>query len=172
MGKRFGKYSGISFTTLEVCNTYRSSSHRIFSVSRCTEKAPPAVIATSNCTFAINGSRGNSGVLPDSRQCGRPWLGGSRTSYKWAIREAVGRTWNSANHETEKIWWTKSWVTDKLLLRKWGVIESLFDFLKNMCQIKYPQHRSVTSFIVNIVSALVTYSFLHSKPSLGVTTLL
>ena len=61
--------------------------------------------------------------------------------------------------------------TDKLLLRKRAVIESVYDFLKNVCQIEHSRHRSVTGFLVNVVSALVAYSFLPSKPSLGISPL-
>jgi hypothetical protein len=57
-------------------------------------------------------------------------------------------------------------LQDKLLLRKRAVIESVNDFLKNVCQIEHTRHRSVTNFMVNIVSGLVAYSFLPKKPSI------
>ena len=60
-------------------------------------------------------------------------------------------------------------MTDKILLRKRAVIESVNDFLKNVCQIEHSRHRSVANFIVNIISALVAYSFLPTKPSLHIS---
>ena len=54
---------------------------------------------------------------------------------------------------------------DKLMLRKCAVIESVNDFLKNICDIEHSKHRSVTNFIVNLISALAAYSFLPKKPS-------
>lgn len=57
-------------------------------------------------------------------------------------------------------------LQDKLLLRKRAVIESVNDFLKNICQIEHTRHRSVTNFMVNIVSGLIAYSFLPKKPSI------
>ena len=55
---------------------------------------------------------------------------------------------------------------DRLMLRKRTVIESVNDFLKNICNIEHSRHRSITNFLVNLVSALAAYSFLPKKPSL------
>ncbi len=54
---------------------------------------------------------------------------------------------------------------DRLMLRKRTVIESVNDFLKNICNIEHSRHRSITNFLVNLVSALAAYSFLPKKPS-------
>ena len=54
---------------------------------------------------------------------------------------------------------------DRLMLRKRTVIESVNDFLKNICNIGHSRHRSMTNFLVNLVSALAAYSFLPKKPS-------
>ena len=55
---------------------------------------------------------------------------------------------------------------DKLMLPKRAVIESVNDFLKNICDIEHSRHRSVTNFLVNLISALAAYSFLPKKPSI------
>ena len=55
---------------------------------------------------------------------------------------------------------------DRLLLRKHAVIESVNDFLKNICQIEHSRHRSGCNFITNLVSGLVAYTFLPKKPSI------
>jgi len=57
-------------------------------------------------------------------------------------------------------------LQDKILLRKRAVIESVNDFLKNICQIEHTRHRSAANFFVNIISALIAYSFLPKKPSI------
>ena len=54
---------------------------------------------------------------------------------------------------------------DRLMLRKRTVIESVNNFLKNICDTGHSRHRSVTNFLVNLVSALAAYSFLPKKPS-------
>ena len=57
--------------------------------------------------------------------------------------------------------------SDKLLLRKRAVIESVNDFLKNICQIEHSRHRSIDNFFVNLLSALVAYSFIPKKLALN-----
>ena len=55
---------------------------------------------------------------------------------------------------------------DRIMLRKRTVIESVNDFLKNICNIEHSRHRSITNFLVNLLSALAAYSFLPKKPSI------
>jgi len=55
---------------------------------------------------------------------------------------------------------------DKMLLRKRGVIESVNDILKNVCQVEHNRHRSVLNFLVNVLVAILAYSFLAHKPSI------
>jgi hypothetical protein len=57
-------------------------------------------------------------------------------------------------------------LLDKILLRKRALIETVFDQLKNICQLEQTRSRSVTNYFVNVVSALVAYSFKEKKPSL------
>lgn len=57
-------------------------------------------------------------------------------------------------------------LQDRLMLRKRAVIESVNDFLKKICDVEHSRHRSVTNFLVNLVSALAAYSFLPKKPSI------
>ena len=41
------------------------------------------------------------------------------------------------------------------------------DILKNQCQIEHTRHRSFDNFISNVVSGLIAYSFLPSKPHIN-----
>lgn len=50
--------------------------------------------------------------------------------------------------------------SDKILIRKRAVTESVNGFLKNICQIEHSRHRSCCNFIVNLVSGIAAYSFL------------
>lgn len=52
---------------------------------------------------------------------------------------------------------------DKVLLRKRAVIESVNNFLKNICQIEHTRHRSPINFLVNLVAGLCAYSFLPNS---------
>ena len=58
-------------------------------------------------------------------------------------------------------------MLDKLLLRKRALIETVNDQLKNICQIEHTRHRSVANFVVNLLAALVAYTYQEKKPSLN-----
>jgi hypothetical protein len=55
-------------------------------------------------------------------------------------------------------------VFDKLLLYKRGIIESVNNQLKIVCQIDHHRHRSVVNFMTNLISGLVAYSLNPHKP--------
>lgn len=57
-------------------------------------------------------------------------------------------------------------MINKILLRKRGLIETVNDELKNICQIEHTRHRSPSNFLVNLFSGLIAYSYLEKKPSL------
>jgi hypothetical protein len=56
--------------------------------------------------------------------------------------------------------------TDKLLLRKRALIESVNDQLKNVCQIERSRHRSPYNFLVHLVAGLIAYCHQPKKPSI------
>ena len=58
-------------------------------------------------------------------------------------------------------------VMDKLILRKRAVIETVADQLKNISQIEHSRHRSIANFMVNIVTALIAYTYQPNKPSIA-----
>lgn len=43
-------------------------------------------------------------------------------------------------------------LSDKILLRKRAIIETINDELKNIAQIEHSRHRSVTGFTVNLMA--------------------
>jgi len=61
-------------------------------------------------------------------------------------------------------------MSDKILLRKRSVIETVNDELKNICQIEHSRHRSVANFMTNLVAGIVAYHFFPKKPSLKYET--
>ena len=60
-------------------------------------------------------------------------------------------------------------LTDKLLLRKRVLIETINDQLKHQAQIEHTRHRSLTNFLVNVVGGLIAYCHQPKKPSLRVS---
>src|SRR5258706_4317900 len=60
-------------------------------------------------------------------------------------------------------------MSDKLLLRKRAIIETIHDQLKNISQIEHSRHRSPLNFRVNLFAGLIAYCLQPKKPSLGIS---
>jgi hypothetical protein len=60
-------------------------------------------------------------------------------------------------------------MLDKVLLRKRALIECVNDQLKSISQIEHTRHRSAANGIVNIVAAVVAYTFQPKKPALDLS---
>src|SRR3712207_8974094 len=59
-------------------------------------------------------------------------------------------------------------VSDKLLLRKRAIIETVNDELKNIAQIEHSRHRCFDNFIVNLLGAIAAYCLFPKKPCINV----
>ena len=59
-------------------------------------------------------------------------------------------------------------VSDKLLLRKRAIIETVNDELKNIAQVEHSRHRCFDNFMVNLLGALAAYCFFPKKPTIRV----
>lgn len=57
-------------------------------------------------------------------------------------------------------------MEQKLLLRKRGIIESVYDILKTVCDIEHSRHRSPVNALVNLYAGLCSYTFLDRLPSI------
>lgn len=56
---------------------------------------------------------------------------------------------------------------DRIWLRKRSRIETVNDQLKNISQLEHTRQRSIVGFMVNLVCALIAYSWLSKKSSLN-----
>ena len=63
-------------------------------------------------------------------------------------------------------------VSDRVLLRKRAIIESINDELKNIAQIEHSRHRSVCNFAANLLGAVAAYCYFPKKPSIQVVRVL
>ena len=61
-------------------------------------------------------------------------------------------------------------VSDKLLLRKRAIIETVNNGLKNIAQIEHSRHRCFDNFMVNLLGAIAAYCFFPKKPTIRVQT--
>ncbi len=57
-------------------------------------------------------------------------------------------------------------MSDKILLRKRFVIETVNDELKNVCQVEHSRHRSPVNFFTNLIAGIIAYHFLPKKPAI------
>ena len=59
-------------------------------------------------------------------------------------------------------------VSDKLMLRKIAIIETVNDELKNIAQVEHSRHRCFDNFIVNLLGAIAVYCLFPKKPCINV----
>ena len=57
-------------------------------------------------------------------------------------------------------------IEQKIVQKKRGVIESLYDILKTICDIEHTRHRSPINALVNLYAGLCNYTFLYRLPSI------
>lgn len=181
---RFGKCSGISFvdsTPLKVCDNHRIHSHRVFSEYAKTGKSSMGWFYGFKLHLIIN-DKGEilsfcltSGNVDDRNEAVMDSLTKEIFGKLFADRGYISQNLFEKLLEKDITLVTRAKknmenklmdLYDRLMLRKRAVIESVNDFLKNICDIEHSRHRSVTNFLVNLVSALAAYSFLPKKPSI------
>lgn len=56
-------------------------------------------------------------------------------------------------------------ITQKMRLKKRGMIESVNDILKTVCDIEHTRHRSPINAVLNIFAGICAYTFLDRLPS-------
>ena len=59
-------------------------------------------------------------------------------------------------------------VSDRILLRKRAIIETVNDELKNIAQVEHSRHRCFDNFIVNLVGAIAAYCLFPKQPCITV----
>ena len=57
-------------------------------------------------------------------------------------------------------------TAQRQMLRKRGLVETVIDQLKNVCQIEHTRHRSPINALANIFSGLIAYMLKPRKPSI------
>ena len=59
-------------------------------------------------------------------------------------------------------------VSDRLLLRKRAIIETVNDELKNITQVEHSRHRCFYNFIVNLLGVIAAYCLFPKEPFINV----
>ena len=180
-----GTCTGVSFidsTALEVCLTQRIASHKVFDGLAARGKTSTGWFFGFKLHLVINdrGELLNVLLTPGNVDDRKPVpqlvhelfgkVFGDRGYISKDLYEQLQKTFgvqlvtklrsNSKNR-------LPMLLSDRILLRKRAIVESVIDQLKNISQIEHSRHRSVTSFLVNLVCGLIAYAHQPKKPSLG-----
>jgi hypothetical protein len=185
MSRRVGKCSGITFidsTSLKVCGNKRISRNKVFEGIAAIGKSTMGWFYGFKLHITIN----DEGELLSF--CLTPGNVDDRDDKTIATltKSLFGKLFGDKGYISQKLFeslWDKNIhlvtgirqnmknrimdMCDKILLRKRSLIETVNDFLKNICHIEHTRHRSPVNFMVNLLSGLVAYSFLSKRPSLG-----
>jgi hypothetical protein len=185
---QLGTCTGVSFidsTALAVCHPARIRQHRVFALDARRGKTSVGWFYGFKLHLVVNDrgellafclSRGNTDDRrPVPRLVQRLFgkLFGDRGYISQALAEEllltrglhlITRLRSNMRHRLLSL-------TDKLLLRKRAIIESIVDQLKNICQIAHTRHRSPYNFLVNLLASLIAYCQQPKKPSLDLRNL-
>lgn len=179
---RFGACTGISFidsTALKVCHAKRISGHRVFAADARRGKTSMGWFFGFKLHLAVNdrgellaccltpGNVDDRTPVPQMVKRLRGKLFGDRgyisapltqLLFEQGLHLITRLRKNMKNHLMH--------LSDKLLLRKRAIIESIIDQLKNISQIEHARHRSPVNFVVHLIAGLIAYSYQDKKPGL------
>jgi len=179
---RLGRCTGLSFidsTPLKVCHTLRIKSHKVFK-----DRAQRGVSSTGwfygfKVHLVINDCgdllavKLTPGKVDDRKPV--PTLARRLWGKLFGDRGYISQTlfpqlWAHSVHLVTKLKKKRRPhvlpLLDKILLRKRPLIETVNDQLKNICQLEHTRHRSLTNGLVNVLAALIAYTYQEKKPSL------
>jgi hypothetical protein len=182
---RLGRCTGLSFidsTPLKVCHNLRIKSHKVFK-----DIAQRGVSSTgwfsgfkvhlviSDCgeLLAVMFTPGNVDDRKPVPKFARRLFGKLVGDRGYISQALFSQLWDPGVQLLTKL--KKKMqprllpLRDKILLRKRTLIETVNDQLKNICQLEHTRHRSRTNCVVNVLSALIAYTYQEKKPSLHFT---
>lgn len=179
-----GQCTGISFidsTSLAVCHAARIQQHRVFRVDARRGKTSVGWFYGFKLHLVVN-DRGELLAF-----CLTPGNTDDRRPVSRLVRRLFGRLFGDKGYISaplaEQLFLDQGLrlitklrtnmrnqlleFSDRLLLRKRALIETIFDQLKNICQIEHSRHRSPINFCVHLLAGLIAYCRQPKKPSLA-----
>jgi len=179
----FGSCSGISFvdsTSLAVCHNRRIQQHKVFAGIAARGKTSMGWFYGFKLHRVVNdqgellASQLTSGNVDDRMPV--PILSKRLFGKLFGDRGYISRPlFEQLWQDFQLLWITKlrknmknrlMTISDKLLLRKRALIETINDQLKNISQIEHSRHRSPLNFVVNVLAGLIAYCHQPKKPAL------
>ncbi len=179
---RYGTCTGISFidaTSLSVCDPKRISQHRIFAADARRGKTSMGWFFGFKLHLAVNdqgellacrltpGNVDDRTPVPSMVKTLRGKLFGDRGYISAPLTQLLFEQGLQLITKLRKNMKNRLMhLSDKLLLRKRAIIESIIDQLKNISQIEHSRHRSPVNFVVHVIAGLIAYSHQDKKPGL------
>jgi hypothetical protein len=180
----FGTCTGISFldsTSLQVCHNRRIKQHQVFKNLAAHGKTSVDWFFGFKLHLVVNdkGELLNFVVTPGNTD--------DRTPVPKLLQHLFGKVFGDKGYVSQKL--AKQLLesigvqlitklkrnmknrlmplSNRLLLRKRSLIETIIDQLKNISQIEHSRHRSPVNCLVNIVCGLIAYCHQPKKPSIA-----
>ncbi len=179
---RYGACTGISFidsTSLAVCHPKRISRHRVFAADAKRGKTSMGWFYGFKLHLAVNdrgellaccltpGNVDDRKPVPRMVKRLRGKLFGDRGYISTSLTELLFEQGLHLITRLRKNMKNRVMhLSDKLLLRKRSIIESIIDQLKNISQIEHSRHRSPANFVVHLIAGLLAYTHQVKKPGL------
>ena len=179
---RYGACTGISFidsTSLEVCDPKRISQHRVFVADAKRGKTSMGWFYGFKLHLAVNdqgellaccltpGNVDDRKPVPSMVKKLRGKLFGDRGYISAPLTQLLFEQGLHLITRLRKNMKNRLMhLSDKLLVRKRVIIESIIDQLKNISQIEHSRHRSPINFVVHLIAGLIAYSHQEKKPGL------
>lgn len=179
-----GNCTGISYidsTSLAVCDNHRIKRHKVFADTAGRGKSSMgwffgfklhAIINHQGELVNLSVTQGNVDDRKPVKQLCENQVFGKLFADKGYIDKKL-TAWLDKALDVELITQVKKNMKpreierlDKRLLKRRALIETVFDELKNICQIEHSRHRSYIGFMSNLVAGLIAYCHQPKKPAL------
>ena len=184
----FGECRGISFvdsTRLRVCDNKRISSHRVFAEHAGRSKTSMGwfygfklhlIINEKGDVLGFQVSAGNTDDRHPLWELSSDGLFGNLYGDKGYISKDLreflkAQGINLVYKARKNMKPLELSVSDEVLLKKRTLIESVIKELKTQTVLEHSRHRSFVNFQVNVISALIAYELLETKPSVNISEL-
>ena len=180
---RFGTCDGISFvdsTPVPVCHNRRIPTHKVFAEQASRSKNSVGWFYGFKLHLSVNTSGELLGVeftpaTTDDRQVVPKMVAGlfgklygDKGYISKTLREHLRTQGIDLVYKVRKNMKPEPLSDfDAILLKKRMLIESVIKEIKTQTQLQHTRHRSFVNFQVNIVAALIAYTYLEKKPSLN-----